>query len=158
MAQPAHPHPSLQTLSSAARAPDPRTRRAAATSPPAAHRAARRHSAPPRSPPPQRLRGRHPPPARASACAAALAPHAAAAPRHQPIPWPPAAPARPLVLVLFPAPAAGYGGFLQVRALQDRRQGGLPRHVPLLRHGESPPAAPGWVTHIPMLPPFPLHL
>jgi len=36
MAQPAHPHPSLQTLSSAARAPDPRTRRAAATSPPTA--------------------------------------------------------------------------------------------------------------------------
>ena len=92
MAQPAHPHPSLQTLSSAARAPDPRTRRAAATSPPAAHRAARRRSAPPRSPRPQRrppaaaAPPRAPPPARARRTQQQRRPLQRRAP--SPSPWP----------------------------------------------------------------------
>nr|TKW07568.1 hypothetical protein SEVIR_7G315632v2 [Setaria viridis] len=63
------------------------------------------------------------------------------------LPSPPAAPARRLLLFLFPAlptAVAGDGGLLlQVRALQDRRQGGLPRHAPLLRHGQPPPPPPG---------------
>ncbi|KAK8450149.1 hypothetical protein SEVIR_7G315601v4 [Setaria viridis] len=65
------------------------------------------------------------------------------------LPSPPAAPARRLLLFLFPAlptAVAGDGGLLlQVRALQDRRQGGLPRHAPLLRHGQPPPPPPGYV-------------
>uniref|UniRef100_A0A8R7Q3A6 Uncharacterized protein n=1 Tax=Triticum urartu TaxID=4572 RepID=A0A8R7Q3A6_TRIUA len=59
--------------------------------------------------------------------------------------------------VRFPAPsptrlprshlraALGDGGAaaaVQVRAVQDRREGGLPRHAPLLRHGQPPPPPP----------------
>jgi len=56
--------------------------------------------------------------------------------------YPTRAPSPPL-----PPPAsaaAGDGGLLQVRALQDRRQGGLPCHAPLLRHGQPPPPPPGY--------------
>jgi hypothetical protein len=49
----------------------------------------------------------------------------------------------PCRLVFFLFCAAGDGAFLQVRALQDRRQGGIPRHAPLLRHGQPPPPPPG---------------
>ncbi|CAN6339410.1 unnamed protein product [Urochloa humidicola] len=53
---------------------------------------------------------------------------------------------RAVVLPLSPPPtpaAAGDGSHLQVRALQDRRKGGLPRHATLLRHGQPPPPPPG---------------
>ncbi|CAD6254884.1 unnamed protein product [Miscanthus lutarioriparius] len=70
MAQPAHPHPSLQTLSSAARAPNPRTRRPppqrASTQPaPAVPPARPRNPPPQRRPPAAAAPPRAPPPARA---------------------------------------------------------------------------------------------
>ncbi|KAK3139203.1 hypothetical protein QOZ80_5AG0379430 [Eleusine coracana subsp. coracana] len=56
---------------------------------------------------------------------------------------PSAAAARRLVFFSCSAATSGDGGALQVRALQDRPQGGLPRHAPLLRHGQPPPSPPG---------------
>uniref|UniRef100_A0A8R7QDS1 Uncharacterized protein n=1 Tax=Triticum urartu TaxID=4572 RepID=A0A8R7QDS1_TRIUA len=56
-------------------------------------------------------------------------------------------------LLLVISAVAGDGGVgVQVRALQDRREGGLPRHAPLLRHGQPTPPPPWsyplfWHTH-----------